>query len=226
MKKIFGDTRAMLRDSARRRRRRRELMETERIFTLANILSVSRLILLPFVIILLLNDTHRSDLAALVLLVVAALTDFLDGIVARRRHEISQLGKIIDPVADKIFGGALGVVLVLLRDLPVWFVLLYLSRDLLILTISYVLFLNRDLVMTSNLLGKTTTAVLLLILVVYTVRLTAIGLPLVYLGTALIIASGLVYARAFRGVMQQLRLERGAGEVAAGAAEDAVGSHS
>jgi len=205
MKETFGDTRDMMRDSAGRKVRRQELLETERVFTLANILSFSRILLVPFVIILLLRDTRDCNIAALILLLIAAATDFFDGVAARSRNEISQLGKILDPVADKIFIGALGVVLVILRDLPLWFVVFYIGRDFVILTVSYLLFLNRDLVMPSNLLGKTTTAVLLAILVVYTLGLTGLGIVLVWIGAALILASGIVYAAVFNRVMRQMR---------------------
>ncbi len=205
MKQTLGDTRDLIRDSAGRRQRRRELLETERVFTLANLLSFVRILLVPFIVLLLLQNRPGCDAAALVLLVVAALTDFFDGLVARRRNEISQLGKIIDPVADKIFVGALGVVLVLLRDLPLWFVVLYIGRDFVILTVSYLLFLNRDLVMPSNMLGKVTTAVLLAVMVAYTMQLIAIGQILVWIGTALIIASGLMYASVFNRVMREAR---------------------
>lgn len=197
MKRAMGDTRNMLRESDQRKVRRQEILEKGRIFTLANFISLTRLLLLPFVVICLLENEQTYDWIALVLLLIAGGTDYLDGVVARRRNEISQLGKIIDPVADKLFIGALGLILVFLRGLPAWFVALFLFRDFLILTVSYLLFLNRDIVMASNQLGKITTFVLLATLVAYTIRLEEIGLPLVYLGAALVLGSGVVYGRKF-----------------------------
>jgi CDP-diacylglycerol--glycerol-3-phosphate 3-phosphatidyltransferase len=187
----------MWKETEQRKERRKEMLEEHRIFTLANLLSLVRLFLLPLVLVCLLANTTFYDGLALGLLVTAALTDFLDGIVARARDEISQLGKIIDPVADKLFTAALGLFLVVLRGMPTWFVGLYILRDFVILTISYLLFLNRDIVMASNLLGKLTTFVLMGALVAYTVRWYWLGLPLVYVGAALVILSGLVYAKNF-----------------------------
>ena len=216
MKEAIDHTRQMLMDTEERKARRQELLEKNRIFTLANLLSLIRLLLLPFVLACLLANRSDYDLLALGLIFVAGITDYLDGVAARRRDEVSQLGKIIDPVADKLFIGALGLILVLLRNLPAWFVAIYLFRDFMILTIGYLLFLNRDIVVSSNLLGKLTTVVLLTIMVAYTVRLEEVGLPLVYVGTLLVMASGLVYARNFIVFTHRLRAAASGAEAEVG----------
>ncbi len=203
MRDAFDETRRMWQEGEVRKDRRRELIAGDRIFTLANLLSLIRLALIVPVGICLFIDRYPYDLLAIGLLVVAAFTDYFDGIAARSRDEISQLGKIIDPVADKLFTGALGLILALTRGLPVWFVGLYVARDLVILTISYLLFLNRDIVMSANLLGKGATMALMATLVAYTLDWPVVGYPLVWLGTALVVSSGLVYLRNF------IRLVRG-----------------
>jgi CDP-diacylglycerol--glycerol-3-phosphate 3-phosphatidyltransferase len=203
MKEAIDETRRMWQEGEVRKDRRREIMAGDRIFTLANLLSLIRLALIVPVGICLFLDRYPYDLLAIGLLLVAAFTDYLDGIAARSRDEISQLGKIIDPVADKLFTGALGLILALTRGLPVWFVGLYVARDLVILTISYLLFLNRDIVMSANLLGKGATMALMATLVAYTLDWPVVGYPLVWLGTALVVSSGLVYLRNF------IRLVRG-----------------
>jgi cardiolipin synthase len=203
MKEAIDETRRMWQEGEVRKDRRREIMAGDRIFTLANLLSLIRLALIVPVGICLFLDRYPYDLLAIGLLLVAAFTDYLDGIAARSRDEISQLGKIIDPVADKLFTGALGLILAITRGLPVWFVGLYVARDLVILTISYLLFLNRDIVMSANLLGKGATMALMATLVAYTLDWPVVGYPLVWLGTALVVSSGLVYLRNF------IRLVRG-----------------
>jgi len=212
MKQAIDQTRQMWNESDERKTKRQELLEKDRIYTLANLLSIVRLFLLPFVLAALLVNQPKYDLIAFGLIVLAGLTDYFDGIVARRMNEISQLGKIIDPVADKLFVAFLGFILILLRGLPVWFVAIFLIRDFLILTVSYLLFLNRDIVISSSFLGKITTVVLLLTLVLYTVRLESIGLPLVYVSTALVILSGLLMLRNFILLMRQLMGARNAAE--------------
>ncbi|MFC1545768.1 CDP-alcohol phosphatidyltransferase family protein [Gemmatimonadota bacterium] len=205
MKDAFGNTRDMLKDTGERKHRRQEILEKERMYTLANFLSFSRLILIPFVVLCLVANTPGYNRLALVLLLLAGFTDYLDGIAARRRNEISQLGKILDPVADKLFIGVLGLALVFLRGLPVWFVALFVIRDLLILAAAYLLFLNKDIVLTSNWMGKITTFILLMTLVVYTINWQLMELPLVYIAGVLVISSGLIYTKKFFGILQQIK---------------------
>ncbi len=205
MKDAFGETRNLLKDTGERRHRRQEILEKERIYTLANFLSFSRLLLIPFVVLCLVANTPGYNRLALVLLLLAGLTDYLDGIAARRRNEISQLGKILDPVADKLFIGVLGLALVFLRGLPLWFVTLFVIRDILILTAAYLLFLNRDIVLTSNWMGKVTTFVLLMTLVVYTIDWKLMELPLVYIAGILVVTSGLIYSQKFIHILKQIK---------------------
>jgi len=205
MKNAFGETRDLVKDTGERKHRRQEILEKERIYTLANFLSFSRLLLIPFVVLCLMANTPGYNRLALVLLLLAGFTDYLDGIAARRRNEISQLGKILDPVADKLFIGVLGLALVFLRGLPIWFVTLFVIRDILILTAAYLLFLNRDIVLTSNMMGKVTTFILLMTLVVYTIDWKLVELPLVYIAGILVVTSGLIYMKKFIVIIQQIK---------------------
>jgi CDP-diacylglycerol--glycerol-3-phosphate 3-phosphatidyltransferase len=70
---------------------------------LANILTVTRLILLPFIIALLYVNTDWAAWTVLVLYVIGALTDWMDGWVARKYNQVSEFGKFMDPISDKIF---------------------------------------------------------------------------------------------------------------------------
>ncbi|MBU0799440.1 MAG: CDP-diacylglycerol--glycerol-3-phosphate 3-phosphatidyltransferase [Alphaproteobacteria bacterium] len=70
---------------------------------LANILTVARVLLLPFIILLLFLPFHWAAWLCLILYIVAAITDFLDGWVARKYNQITAFGRFLDPIADKIF---------------------------------------------------------------------------------------------------------------------------
>lgn len=97
--------------------------------TLANWITSSRFILAPFIFWQLAQGSFQSVIWALSLLLLAGLTDVADGWVARSRNEVSELGKILDPLADKLVTG--GVLLALVKwDLPVWMVLIYLAKEL------------------------------------------------------------------------------------------------
>ena len=103
---------------------------TDRIFTLANIISFIRLSLVPIFFVLLL-DGH--DFAATFLFALAASTDWVDGQVARKTHTVSKLGQLLDPAVDRILIITGVIALLIIGRLPLWIVLLVLARDLLLL---------------------------------------------------------------------------------------------
>lgn len=78
---------------------------SKRIFTVPNILSVFRLILIPPIVILYI--VFKYYIAAIVLIVISGVTDVLDGIIARKFDQVTDVGKILDPIADKLTQGSL-----------------------------------------------------------------------------------------------------------------------
>src|SRR3990172_6221748 len=105
-------------------------MNKNKILNISNSLSFLRLFLAIPVCWLLLHD---NNVWFLILGILALLTDFLDGYIARKRDEITEFGKIIDPVADKVIIGAVAVIMLIKGLIPLWFLLAILSRDVLIL---------------------------------------------------------------------------------------------
>ena len=110
----------------------REASERARIFTIPNILSFARLGSVPIFIWLFVND-HEN--AAVILYAIGASSDFFDGFIARRFNQVSELGKLLDPLADRIFIVALCVALVARDALPWALALGIIGRDLLILSL-------------------------------------------------------------------------------------------
>lgn len=100
------------------------------IFTLANVVSFVRLLMVPAYLILLLNG---FNLAATLVFATAAATDFLDGQIARRTHTVSRLGQLLDPAIDRILmiTGVLGVFLV--GRIPLWVIVVVVVRDVYLL---------------------------------------------------------------------------------------------
>lgn len=98
-----------------------------RIFTIANVITFTRLILTLCFVFLFASGEHR--MLALILYTVAAATDFLDGQVARRTQTVSWVGKIMDPIMDRVllFTGVLG--LMLTGELPEWIAIFVIARD-------------------------------------------------------------------------------------------------
>jgi CDP-diacylglycerol--glycerol-3-phosphate 3-phosphatidyltransferase len=99
---------------------------------LANIITVVRILLAPlFVVLLVLDggDDGPLRIAAAVLFIVAIATDGVDGMLARRRNLITDLGILLDPIADKLLTGAALVMLAVLAELPWWVVVVILVRE-------------------------------------------------------------------------------------------------
>ena len=102
---------------------------SSRVFTLANLVSVIRLMAIPVFLYLVIEDRL---LAAFILLVAAVLTDFVDGMIARRMNQITRLGKFLDPFADRLFIAATVVALAIQGVVPWWFVVAVMLRDALL----------------------------------------------------------------------------------------------
>jgi len=99
--------------------------------TLANKLTILR-IALAFAFILFLYGGLTFKIVSLVIFMIASLTDYLDGWIARRRSQISDFGKLMDPIADKILVLGAFAVFVEMRIVPAWMFVLIFSRELLI----------------------------------------------------------------------------------------------
>jgi cardiolipin synthase len=103
----------------------------DRIATVPNLLSLIRILLIPVFVILLL---HRgTEMAGLLLLGGVVSTDWVDGWLARRTGQVSNVGKVLDPVADRLAIAAALVALVVRDAVPLWAALLVLVRDALVL---------------------------------------------------------------------------------------------
>ena len=142
-----------------------------RILTVPNQLTFLRLGFLPFFIISI--HYHRYDIA-LGVLIVAALTDGLDGLLARTLNQKTALGAYLDPIADKLLLSSSFIVLALNRKIGWWLAALVLSRDILLLTsAAVVLVVSGYRTFPPSIYGKLTTA--LQILLVFVVVLLAVA---------------------------------------------------
>jgi cardiolipin synthase len=166
----------------------------ERVFTVPNALSLLRLFMVPLVVVLLLA---RSDALAAAFFVLAAATDFLDGRIARRAGP-TRLGRILDPVADRLMLSSVAVVLAIRDLLPAWAVAILVGRDLLALAGSLVVGSK----IRVNRVGKAATAVLMgAVALVVAIPGTIVGEIMFYAGFGLSIAAGLMYAGKLRRIL-------------------------
>ncbi|MCO5251394.1 MAG: CDP-diacylglycerol--glycerol-3-phosphate 3-phosphatidyltransferase [Candidatus Kapabacteria bacterium] len=98
---------------------------------LPNILSIFRLIIAPFFYVCIISDNSQTVVLGVVLFIIGALTDYLDGLLARKYQAISSFGKFLDPLADKVLTGFALVAFSSMKIIPLWMVLIVLFRDLL-----------------------------------------------------------------------------------------------
>ncbi|GMA25948.1 CDP-diacylglycerol--glycerol-3-phosphate 3-phosphatidyltransferase [Luteimicrobium album] len=99
---------------------------TDRVLTVPNLISVIRLLLVPVFAILI--ATHH-DVWAIVVLAVSGASDWLDGVAARRLHQVSKLGQVLDPAADRLFILVTLLGLALRDIIPWWLVAVLLARE-------------------------------------------------------------------------------------------------
>jgi cardiolipin synthase (CMP-forming) len=170
-----------------------------RIWTVPNQITFLRLGFLPFFLILIAYDHYRS---ALLVLVIAGLSDGIDGLLARSLNQRSALGAYLDPIADKLLLSSSFVILAFKKQLAWWLTILVLSRDVLILIVAVVILLVSGYrPFPPSIYGKLTTAseIILVFLVVLgaaypNLRIAMLNYFFIYAVTVLSIASGFHYS--------------------------------
>lgn len=166
-----------------------------------NSLTIIRILLIPVFVGLLVYERYGYCLGVLIL---AGITDGLDGIIARVANQRTQLGAILDPLADKLLLSSGFVALSILHLIPLWVVILIVSRDVILMTGTLLMHLTESRIhITPTLLGKATT-VLQLLYIILVVFLSWRGAdpqlltPLLYVAVVLTLCSGFHYL--YRGV--------------------------
>lgn len=104
----------------------------ETYLNLPNSLTLSRILVIPIFVLLLSTPTPGRSVAAAGVFLGAALTDLLDGYLARRRGQITNLGKLLDPVADKLLVASGLILLVQFQRVEVWLAIVMIARELVV----------------------------------------------------------------------------------------------
>ena len=166
---------------------------------LPNKLTIARMVMVPLFMIALLINTPVSRIIATVIFALASLTDMLDGQIARKYNMVTNFGKLMDPLADKVLTAAAMICLVELGDLAAWIAVVIIFREYLITGLRSVA-ASENIVVAANIWGKVKTvcqmiALMLLMVKPQVVALCGIdlGLWVMYIAVALTIYSGLDY---------------------------------
>jgi len=170
---------------------------------LANKITIARVFMIPaFLMPLLAGDflglsEQNARVAACAIFILAALTDMLDGYIARKYNMITDFGKFMDPLADKLLVMAALVVLVAIGDIYAWVVILILAREF-IISGYRMLAASKNIVIAAGIWGKLKTVsqmimIILLLVAFQNAVFVAVGRVLIYLSAALTVISAADY---------------------------------
>jgi CDP-diacylglycerol---glycerol-3-phosphate 3-phosphatidyltransferase len=171
-----------------------------------NALTLLRILAVPVLVVALLGETPHGDVIAAVVFALAALTDGLDGYIARRRRSVTTFGKLMDPLADKLLVVAALVSLVSLGRLAAWVAMVIIAREVAVTGLRGIA-AEKGVVIAASWLGKLKT-----ILQVIAIFALIIWEPapawvdgLVYLAVAVTVISGADYFFGLRRRIQEAR---------------------
>ena len=162
---------------------------------LPNLLTVARILAVPVLVVALLDETPNGDTFAAVVFALAALTDGLDGYIARSRGSVTTFGKLMDPVADKLLIVAALISLVSLGRLAAWVAMVIISREFAVTALRAVA-AEQGVVISASWLGKLKT--ILQVAAVFALIVVSEPVPLgvdllVYAAVAATLISGADY---------------------------------
>ena len=183
-------------------------MKGREFFYISNVLSITRVVLLvPLIFFFRLESTTGNYLAVFTIL-LAAITDFFDGRLARKYNQTSDLGRVLDPVADKICVAGTALLLIVWRDLPLWYIILLVVRDVGILILGVSIVVKTKVMVESNWTGKVTVGALVLVLLAFTLELDMIKWEFLWISVVLVTVSSLSYLIRMIEVMRSDKLQR------------------
>ena len=178
------------------------MVEKNRIWTVPNILSLLRLCMVVPILICL---SREQRIWALVWMLAGLATDFLDGYVARRFDQRSDLGRIIDPIVDKISILVVTFYMVIspVYGFPLWFFVFILARELILMVCSSLVIKKKDIVMESNRPGKNSAFAIGVVVILFVLGLQPYGWIVLWIAFILTLYSSYVYLRLFLKQLKQ-----------------------
>jgi len=137
--------------------------------TIPNWITIARIVLVPLILVILLTEMENKEIIAFSIFVIAAVSDSLDGYVARKLNQVTALGKFLDPLADKLLVSAALIALVYLEEVETWVAAAIILREIFISAFRFYS-LVKDASFSASIPAKMKT----------TVQLIAIGVLIIY----------------------------------------------
>jgi CDP-diacylglycerol--glycerol-3-phosphate 3-phosphatidyltransferase len=182
---------------------------------LPNAITLARIFLVPLLVVVLLTKFEgkqllgiRHELVGAIIFAIAALTDWLDGYLARRRKQITTFGQLMDPLADKLLITAAFVSIVQMGLAPAWMVAVILGREFLV-TVLRSIASSRGVIIAASPLGKlkmvaeVTTILALILGNEYLPPLFVVGIVALWVSLLTAVVSGADYYRKFNQLLSQ-----------------------
>jgi CDP-diacylglycerol--glycerol-3-phosphate 3-phosphatidyltransferase len=170
-----------------------------KILNLPNQLTISRIVLVPVMVVLLMFPGKWTCFFAGVFFIIAAFTDLIDGYLARKENQITSLGKFLDPLADKILVSSMLVMLVQNGWVPGWIAIVIICRDTMVTGLRAIA-ADEGVVITADKYGKLKTVLQLVAVAPLILHYPLLGIPvhpigmfLLYIALVLTVFSGCNY---------------------------------
>ncbi len=173
----------------------------DRKFTVSNMITVFRFLILPVIVLFL---VRRERFTAFLFMLIALFSDVVDGYIARRFHQETELGKLLDPLCDKISLAVIIITLLLINSIPLWAVIVIALRDILILAGSFIVFRKRRIVYKSNILGRATGFLFGAMILAFTLNYQKLGLVVLYISVPFMLGAFIAYFQRFIIALRQI----------------------
>ncbi len=165
----------------------RDHLKKEDIWTIPNIISMFRIALIPFILWVYCGVQNYT--VAMVLITISGLSDIVDGKIARKFNMVSNFGKFLDPVADKMTQGTLIICLISRYKWMIALIIFFVLKEAVMFLAGYIVFKNTDSVNSAKWHGKLSTVVLYAVMFVL---LLFTGIPEVYANILILICAGVM----------------------------------
>ena len=172
--------------------------DERRIWTVSNLFTISRIAILPLLLLFIkAPPTIENKIYLGLVLLWIFVSDYFDGVLARKLNQVTVMGKILDPLADKIVT-IFGVIYAYnYKGLPLWIAVVIIARDFIILAMSLIVLRKKQLVTVSNIYGKWAVTFIALLIISYLFEVSFLYLPLTIVAMIFVVITVLTYGRSF-----------------------------
>jgi len=177
--------------------------------TKANWITILRILLVPIFLVVILTEMDNKEIFAFIVFLIASITDGLDGYIARKFNQVSDLGKFLDPIADKLLISAALIALVSLNEVETWVAAVIIMRELFISAFRFYS-LMKDASFSASRLAKSKTTFQIVSISIFIIyrklpfsnTLFIIATILIYIAVILSIYSGFIYVTKYSKIIK------------------------